>query len=126
MAIVIASSRFVDESDRKATVEWLSRRGMDLKAAPFRAFWARACYLDLAGDYAGAAATIEQGMAAGSENAYFWKWSAECLEKAGRIELGSFAWSRSVETAERYLIPAIAEGFRQAYADYLKRHSLNR
>jgi hypothetical protein len=125
MAIVIASSRFVDEPDRKATVEWLSRRGMDLKAAPFRAFWARACYLDLAGDYAGAAAAIEQGMAAGAENAYFWKWSAECLEKAGHIERGSFAWSRSVETAERCLIPAIAEGFRQAYADYLKRHSLN-
>ena len=126
MAILIASSRVVDETDRKATVDWLSRRGVALKATPFRAFWARACYLDLAGDYEGAVAAIEQGFAAGSENAFFWKWSAERLERAGRIERGAFALSKAVELAERYLLPSSAEGFRQAHAEYLKKHTLNR
>ena len=126
MAIVIASPRFPDEPDRVATVEWLSRRGLEFQATPFRGHWARACYLDLAGDYAGAAAAIEKAMAAGSENAYFWQWSAECLEKAGHFERGAFAFSKAVEFADKYLIPDRAQVFRQGQAKYLKIHGLSR
>lgn len=126
-AIVLASPALANESDRLATVERLSRRGMELKAEKLRSLWARASYLDLAGDQAGAAAMVEQAMAAGSENAYFWLWSAKFFEKTGRLERGAFALSKAVEVGDR--LPwweGRRQELRQKHADYLSRHGLSR
>ncbi|HEY5914274.1 MAG TPA: protein kinase [Verrucomicrobiae bacterium] len=125
-AIVLASPAHADDPDRQATVDWLSRRGMDLQPTMFRGLWARASYLDLAGDPAGAANMIEQAMAAGSQNAYFWLWSAALLEKVGRIERGAFALSNAIELADHWLSETERQQFRQLHADYLKRHGRNR
>jgi WD40 repeat protein len=125
-AIVLASPALAGEPDRLATVERLSQRGQALRAAPWRGFWARACCLDLAGDQAGAVAVIEQAMAAGSENAFFWLWSAGLLEKAGRIERGAFAMMKAAEVGRLGVINHTGEDLRVMQADYLKRHGLSR
>lgn len=125
-AIVLASPALADEPDRLATVEQLSRRGMELPHTTFRALWARASYLVLAGDQESAVATIEEAMAAGSENAYFWIWSAALLERASRIERGEFALSKAIEVGARWLTEDELQGYRQMRADYLGRHGLSR
>lgn len=125
-AIVLASPTFSHEPDRLATVEWLSRRGMELQPTLFRGLWGRASYLDLAGDPAGAAALLEQAITAGSDNAYFWLWSATFFEKTGRLERGAFALSKAIETTDRWRSEGESQKLRLMQADYLSRHGLSR
>jgi hypothetical protein len=132
-AIVLASPALADEPDRLAAAELFSRRGMQFRqialwrGCDYWHLWGRASYLDLAGDQAGAAEMLEQAMAAGSDNAYFWLWSAAFLEKTGRIARGAFVLSEAIAAGDR---ASSSDGWkkllRQKHADYLKRHNLSR
>jgi hypothetical protein len=125
-AIVLATPARAEEKDRLATVEWLSRRGMELQPGRFRGLWARASYLDLAGDPDGAAAMLERAITTGPENAYFWLWSATFFEKTGRLERGAFALAQAVVAAERNWSEGGSQEVRRRQADYLRRHGLSR
>jgi len=104
---VLASPALADEPDRLATVELLSRHGMQFSG---KSLFGVGCDYGTFGpselpglgrNQAGAAEMLEQAMAAGSDNAYFWLWGAAFFEKTGRIERGALALSKAVEKADR-------------------------
>jgi predicted TPR repeat methyltransferase len=99
---------------------------MELQPGRFRGLWARASYLDLAGDPDGAAAMLERAITTGPENAYFWLWSATFFEKTGRLERGAFALAQAVVAAERNWSEGGSQEVRRRQADYLRRHGLSR
>jgi hypothetical protein len=126
-AMVLASPALAGETDRLATVERLSRRGLELSPNTFRGNWARAVYLDLAGDQAGATVVLERIISLGSDNLYFWLWSTAYFEKTGQKERGAFALSKAVEVGDR--LPWWVERrpeLHQMQAEYLRRHGLAR
>ena len=68
---------------------------------------------------------IEQAMSAGSENVYFWLWSAKLFEKTGRLDRSAFAMSRAIVMCDRWLLESQRQELRQKHADYLSRHRLS-
>ena len=101
LARLIAVQTTNENPHALAQAEWLSRRALRLDAHDPESWWARAAYLERAGNLAQAVAAIERSTQLGPDNFYVWHVKGLLLEKAGRNPAAEQAFAKAIEISRK-------------------------
>jgi len=102
LARMVAAQDATENPRFLAEADWLSRRAIALRpTGEPEAWWARAIYLERAGDLNAAVEACDHAGRMGPENMYIFHAKGRLLEKAGRIPEALEAFNRAVELIEK-------------------------